>query len=240
MSRAPIQRTILISVDSDYMFTYTNLFDGSDASSLILVDGDRLAWILDSSLEWRTFQIDFGTVNPFHLGTQLSLRGTDFIVSDPVVFPLRYIGNRVIKYSVSLGNGWVDDPDVVPVPTDTVIIDAFYKPNEAISWTDDSESAINLDPLNMTADATDVGGLAQVSWHWNGEEPDTQPFTLDFLDPIPQGWPVTTTYSTNSNGNPTITLFLPPGPAGDVPQFRITTTTLEGDQTTQDGTLVIS
>lgn len=244
-NRHPQNRTIRIHVDGQHKFHYTDLFDGADVSSGIrLIDGDHLAWLLDSSIAPRTFQIDFGLINPFHNGAPISLRGIDFIVSPKVAFPATFAGNRILKYTVSLGNGWVDDPDVVPVPSDVVNprpVDATHPADCHISWVDAStEAAINLDPAAMSADATQSGGLAMVTWQWAPDQPDTKPFTLEFLNPVnpvPDGWPKSPTDSTSVN--PSIILFLPKGLPTATP-FRITTTRKDGNDTTHDGTLLIA
>jgi|GEM_PF-5371983 hypothetical protein len=241
-NRHPKNRTIRIHVDGQHKFHYTDLFDGSDASTGIrLIDGDQLAWVLDSSIESRTFQIDFGLINPFQNGVPISLRGIDFIVSPKVSFPAVFAGNRIVKYSVSLGNGWVDDPDVVPVPSDVVNPRPRGAANPAdclISWLDANEAAIQLDPAPMTANATNSGGYAMVTWAWASKDPE--PFTLEFLAPvypIPDGWPKSPTPSVGAN--PSIISFLPKGLQTATP-FRITTTRKDGNDTSQDGTLLIS
>jgi hypothetical protein len=220
-------------VDSKYHFHYNNLFDGTDASSLVLIRGDRLAWMLDSAITPRTFQVDFDVVNPFKIGTAQSLRGADYIVAPTVDFPFTtYTGNRVIKYSVTLGNGWTDDPDVVPAPNDTVIFGELFNPDGKIFYIDDTESAISLEPPDMTADATGAGGYAKVTWQWRRDQQDVEPFSLKFVSP-PNTWPKNEIDSSSSNGNPTVTLFLPPSMA--VIRFTITTTARDGSEIAYNG-----
>jgi len=141
----------------------------------------------------------------------------------------------------SLGNGWVDDPDVVPVPLDPDFTSAAHPSKGFISWVDPStEMDIQLDPAAMSADATGSGGVAMVTWQWGPDQPDTKPFTLEFLhpvNPVPAGWPKLPTASTNVN--PSIILFLPKGSPTATP-FRITTTKEDGNDTSQDGTLLIA
>ncbi|MGD0773583.1 MAG: hypothetical protein ABSC05_12245 [Candidatus Solibacter sp.] len=237
-NRHPKNRTIRIHVDGQHKFHYTDLFDGSDAAHGIrLIDGDQLAWVLDSSIAPHTFQIDFDLINPFQNGLPISLRGIDFIVSPKVSFPAVFAGNRIVKYTVSLGNGWVDDPDVVPVPSDVVNLRPLDAPSPAdclISWVDANEAAIQLDPAAMSANATNSGGSAMVTWQWASKV--TKPFTLEFLDPIPDGWPKSPTDS--AGVNPSIVLYLPAG-LKTATAFRITTTKKDGNDATQNGTLLI-
>ena len=244
-NRQPKNRTIRIHVDAQHKFHYTDLFDGADAATGVrLIDSDQLAWVLDSSIAPRCFQIDFGLINPFRNGVPFSLRGIDFIVSPKVSFPSTFAGNRILKYTVSLGNGWVDDPDVVPVPSDVVNprpVDVAHPADCSISWMDPAtEAAIKLDPAGMSANATNSGGLAMVTWQWAANQPDTGPFILQFLNPVnpvPDGWPKLPTASTSVN--PSIILYLPTGLQTATP-FRITTTKKDGNDTTQDGTLLMS
>ena len=56
-TRLPEDRTILISVDPYTRdFRYTNQADNSDASTLRVINGDRLIWALDPSITPRTFR----------------------------------------------------------------------------------------------------------------------------------------------------------------------------------------
>jgi hypothetical protein len=240
-NRHPKNRTIRIHVDGQHKFHYTDLFDGSDAAHGIrLIDRDQIAWLLDSSIAPRTFQIDFDLINPFQNGLPISLRGIDLIVSPKVSFPAVFAGNRIVKYTVTLGNGWVDDPDVVPVPSDVVNPRPRGAVNPAdclISWVDANEAAIQLNPAAMSANATNSGGSAMVTWQWTAKQPDPKPFTLEFLAPIPDGWPKSPTDS--STEDPSIILFLPKGLQAAT-AFSITTTKKDGNDTSQDGTLLIS
>jgi hypothetical protein len=240
-SRPPKERVIQISLDYKNQFQYTDILDGKDASVLILIEGDRLTWTLHPIIEPRTFQLDFGVVNPFTLGSAVSLRGRDSIVAPPLKFPFKtYTSNRFLKYTVWLGNGWSDDPDVVPSPGDPVIVTQLFNPSTAIDWVDPTtQSQITLTPPAMTADATGGGGLAQTNWLWQGGAPNPQPFTLQFVAPIPPGWPSTEQDSTVVNGIPSIQLYLPKGLLAAT-AFNVTTTTKDGEDTSAQGTLLIS
>ncbi|MGO9259415.1 MAG: hypothetical protein ACLQU1_24335 [Bryobacteraceae bacterium] len=245
-SRPPKDRVIQISINAQNQFQYTNLSDGSDASVLVLIQGDHLTWVLAPVISPRTFQIDFDVVNPFQLGSPVSLRGRDSIKAPALNFPFNtYAGNRILKYSVSLGNGWTDDPDIVPSPGDPVLTGQLVQPNALITWVDPAtQQQISLNPPNMTADATGGGGIAKVSWAWQGDQPNPEPFTLQFekgIAPgIPSGWPTVLLDSTPLGGIPAIQLFLPKGLL-TATTFTLTTTTGDGNQAPPiQGTLLIS
>jgi len=240
--RDPKNRTILIGVDDERNFYYTDLFDETDAHTLKLINGDMLAWVLDPSISPRTFQIDFGVVNPFHIGVPVSLRGIDYVVSPKVKFRNTYQGNRHLKYTVTLGNGWVDDPDVVPVPEDATLGGLITPPHCDIFWTTPDEIAIDIDPKDLSIQSGGNPPLAEMVWRWRSDQVDIQPFTLEFApDPgqlLPSGWPQGEQES-SGYGHPTIDLFLPPGMATPTP-FRIRTTTPDGMEVQKDGTLLVT
>jgi hypothetical protein len=242
--RAPIDQTILIEVDPHTLkFRYKDE-SGEDARQVRVINGDRLIWVLGSSISDRTFQIDFGKINPYQLGRPFAMRGIDHLVSPEVRFPMDSSYNRFLKYSVSLGTGWRDDPDVVPVPADP-FTDIFRGggPNCDIFWTDVHESAIRLSTPHMEAQATNAPlDRARVFWGWRVGEPDIQSFTLTFNpndpDPaqLPPGWPRS---RESTDDNPRIELYLPKGFEAPRP-FRITTTARDGETIYKDGDLLIS
>ena len=220
--------TILIEVDPDTLtFDYIDLSSDADASNLVLTPGDRVIWALDPSMPERTFQIDFGVNNPFTLGQSISFRGSSLVMSAAISLPSAYSRNRAFEYSVSLANGWHDDPKcmVVPEPPDPHSFSRLVETSTTtgIEWTDDTETAITLVPASSPEDpiiATVAQGAttATVIFQWAADRPDPQPFTVEFLDP-PDGWPTTVI---SDNGSGIIVLALPPGPSTI---FNIETTT---------------
>lgn len=223
--RNPKNFLIKIGLDSKLQFSYREEFSQLDASSLTVIDGDQIAWILDSSIQERTLQIDFGAINPFHIYHKLSLRGMGHAMADrPVKFPLGYPGNRQLKYSVSLGNGLHDDPDVVPVENDAGFAgDLSLQADFKISWTvsDPKYQSLILTPATLSKSAG--GGKAAVTWRWNVDASDpTPPFHLHFISP-PDGWQEDTD---STETNPAITLLLPPG---QQTEFHITTSSGDGE-----------
>ena len=241
--RGPRDRVVQISLDANNQFQYKDLFDGTDASQLVVIQGDRLVWTLNPTLSPQNFQIDFDQVNPFTLGRPVSLRGNGSITAPAFNFPFNtYSGNRILKYMVTLGNGWSDDPDVVPSPGDPVLEGLGLNPSGVITWADPStQNQIVLTPPAMTASSG--GSLAKVTWAWDPSQPNPQPFSLQFEQDtppgIPSGWPTTEQDSEFFNGVPTIQLFLPAG-ANTATTFTVTATTGNGNETSVQGTLLIS
>ncbi len=223
-SRAPKNFTIMISLDAQLNFIYKDLFSGNDASSIAVINGDLISWILDASIPERELQIDFGLINPFKIFTNFTLRGEGQVVTPKVTFPSAYPGNRQLKYTVSLGNGLSDDPDVVPVESQLALVSSLALTGDfKLKWVaaDPPYQTTTLDPLNVTKSAG--GSKASVTWMWSVNAGDpTPPFSLAFTTP-PAGWPATATNSTDVN--PAITLVLPPGVRT---LFTITTTSGDG------------
>ncbi len=181
-------------MDSAHNFHYHDLFSGRDAGSLTVIKDDRIAWVLDSAIDPRTFQIDFGEINPFHIFRPATLRGRDHIVSEKVNFPAGFPGNRVLKYSVSLGNGLRDDPDVTPVESDPgqilhglVVYGLALEPDCKIRWTSVYFVDISLNPPEIVKS---LGGetKANVNWKWDIGSTDPMPeFDVHFPDTVPAG-----------------------------------------------------
>src|ERR1700733_3097781 len=236
---------ILIQVDPyARVFNYIDQDTGNSAQTIVLTNRDRVVWVLDPSLPERTFQITFMALNPFQVGTAINFRGSDFVVSSPVNLPVSYPKNPVFKYSVTLGNGWRDDPlciftpSVVPEPPDKKIKSFFTLPSASntfsVFWTDFNQTAIILVPPPSSTVASSGAGAnkrAQVYWQWDPSQPQPQTLTLAFQGSIPTGWPPTL------NG-PVLTFSFPPGP---MTNFTIYTLTPLQDQTpTVNGSLTVT
>jgi len=230
MARDPRKFKILIGVNSNREFTYKELYSGNDASSLTVVNGDQITWVLDLAIPERAFQLDFDIINPFQLFRTVSLRDHGHIAAETVNFPRGYVGNRQLKYSVTLGNGWHDDPVVVPVENDGGIRGALaLASNVLIQWADLQYMNIVLNPASYTTSSG--GGNIPITWNWNvGPNDPTPPFSLLFTNP-PNGWP-----NTEQDSDPAITLSLP---AGSSP-YTITTMSGVGGQIQKSGTLTIT
>ena len=229
--------TILIKVDPyTRAFSYTELTTNVPAATITLLRGDRVTWALDQSLPERTFQIDFGPLNPFHPGKPISFRGSDFAMSAAVrlskVYPLN--NSSIFKYSVSLANGWTDDPHclVVPEPPDP---HHFRNADQdcSISWTDDSETAIILTPSPNVSLHTGTANSTTMVIGWADGQPDTQPFSLTFTTP-PNGWPS----GTISDGGSGL-IAVPVTPHAAV-TFTIATYAANHSAITANGTLTVT
>ena len=161
------------------------------------------------------------------------------MASPYVSFPIAYIGRRQLKYTVTLGNGWQDDPDVVPSPTDpgsSIAVLAFGPPDPSIgliSWTDATKTAIQLNPAAMTA-TVKAAGLATVTWQWDPTQDSPQPFTLVFDGNPPPPWAGSSSDSTKID--PAIVEFL--GTGSDT--FTIWTHNINGQSVKAIGSLAIT
>lgn len=173
---APVSYLIHVHVDAHGKFTYTA--DGiPDASSLKPRNGDTISWSLRHMGVPVPFQVEFPGFGPFGVGTRV-VRST-FLPTDPltVTVPKYYHGNLVFKYTVTMFNGWSDDPDVEPVPA--VLID---KDTQNIILL--SVSAGGDLVLNSSEQPFDKG---EVEWKWDGQPLDD--FVLTFDEQV-AGWPL--------------------------------------------------
>src|ERR1017187_10024555 len=114
----PTPWKILISADPKTGKLRYRDAKGNDLKRVFPSNGDTIQWKLDTGIQKQPFQISFSEVNPFNVGTSVSYRGNGTALSDIVNFNDNFVGSKVCKYTVTLNNGWFDDPDVVPVPAD--------------------------------------------------------------------------------------------------------------------------
>ena len=231
-NRPPQKFEIEISLDKANNFLYKEHSSGKDATSIVVINDDQITWVLDRAIPERSLQIDFGNLNPFHLYTNVVLRGHGHVTSDPVSFSRTYPFNRQLKYTVTLGNGWSDDPDVVPVENDGGLRKTLAVATDfAIAWTSNQFTAVALTPAELSKSANG-GATALVTWQWNvGANDPTPPFTLVFANPVPPGWPPST------DATPGITLSLAPGPRT---KFTIEAFAGDGSPISVDGYLTIT
>jgi hypothetical protein len=168
---------IQVSVDINGNFAYKA--DGiPDARSIRPHYGDTISWSVKLMGHPVPFQIEFPGFGPFgFLNRAIHSVGNP---TDPikVTLPASYHGNLVMKYTVSLSNGWSDDPEVVPRPSDGKETNALG--NQVILLSVEN-NALVIDKPN----ASFAKGL--VTWQWKDAPQDY--FTLTFASP-PPGWPV--------------------------------------------------
>lgn len=180
---------ININVDP-YTRAFIYTVEGGDGSTINVYNGDRLVWILDHSITSRNFQVDFGKLNPFQIGTAIAFRGVDSVISTQVHLPKNYGGNLVFEYSICLGNGWRDDPNchVSPGPPP----DRLHADEATIylNWTDEAEPNLVLsstapsdddsaDPGDTSVSLQQGNSTAILTWQWHNAD-YTPDFTLTF------------------------------------------------------------
>lgn len=181
---SPTAWLIEVRVSQSGKFTYTAAGSGSDATSLHPHIGDTVSWFVVKEPGIPTaFQIDFPPFNPFGFKNR-SIR-SNFHPTPPlkVSLPPNYHGDLVFKYTVSIDNGWSDDPDVEPELSGGS--DHHVPPSVVLLVPHDDTATFTLVP-----DPTPPFPAGLVTWQWQGDPPDE--FTLSFNSPIPPGWPTTT------------------------------------------------
>jgi len=231
--RPPRNFNIQISLDDKLNFHYNDLFSGDDASNITVIKDDRIVWTLHPSIQERELQIDFGPINPFTFGRPLTMRGLGQVVTQKVLFPSSFSGNRQLKYQVSIGCGFSDDPDVVPVENPNGLnLTLLQNADLEIDWVSASHEAITLNDLNVQKSA--AGGKALVIVRWKANAKPATAFSLLFTSP-PAGWPKPVTHSTVVK--PTITFELPPGAKT---KYTIRTTADNGDEIEVSGYLTVT
>jgi hypothetical protein len=191
-ARKPELYDIRIDVKGDGKFYYT-LPDGSDASTIRPCNKDTVRWSLKVKGRKQPFTIEFPDFGPFGIRNRVARSfGGPTVALTVNVSPL-YTGNLAMKYTVILTNGWSDDPDIVPVPSDEVLGRVISPP---ILLSVDAAGLVITPPLVEIHEGI-------VTWKWNDAvgESNRDDFALDFDSPAP-GWPQTA----NSNGTQQIVL----------------------------------
>jgi hypothetical protein len=172
----PIAYHIRVNAEADGSFKYSA--DGiPDASSLRPHIGDTIKWTATLMGFPTSFQVEFPGFGPFG-GVNQVVRSM-FQTTDPltVTVPSYYHGNLVFKYTVTIANGWSDDPDVEPVPSDGVATDAI---TQVIS--------LSIVGGNLTLDNPNASfSEGEVAWKWAQTPLDD--FSITFDAPVPAGWP---------------------------------------------------
>lgn len=169
-----------VNVDSKGNFQYTA--NGVDAKTIRPRNTDKVSWSVKLGGIPVPFQVEFPGYGPFGIGNRVAR--SLFGATDPltVSVPNYYHGNLVLKYTVTLPNGWSDDPDVVPVLSDG--LDPLSLDTNVVLLSVDLQGNLVLNP----PDASYAKG--EVAWKWAGDPQDD--FTLKFAAPVPAGWPPVT------------------------------------------------
>jgi len=175
---APVAYLIDVNVDVHGNFKYSA--PGiPDASSIRPHNGDTLSWFAKFMGLPVPFQVTFPGFSPFAEGSQ-AVRSM-FGATGPltVAVPSFYHGNLVFKYTVSIANGWSDDPDVEPVPSDGV-------ENTA----DTQAILLSISGGNLVLSNTNATfSKGEVSWKWAAGPSDDFTLTFNGPSPLPSGWP---------------------------------------------------
>jgi hypothetical protein len=176
---APVHHQIDVNADAHGNFTY--LVNGkTDGSSIRPKNGDTVSWSATLMGFPVPFQVEFSGFSPFGPGNLVTRSLFQSTSPLTVNVPPYYHGNLVFKYTVTLANGWSDDPDIIPVPSDGVLPTAADYPN-VISLSIDSSYALALDKPNASY------GVGEVVWQWS-TTPPLDDFSLTFDDKVPTGW----------------------------------------------------
>jgi hypothetical protein len=196
----PILYDIRIEVKGDGNFYYY-LPDGTDASTIRPCNNDTVQWSLKVKGRKQPFTVEFPDYGPFGIRHRVVRSFGGPTVALPVSVSPLYRGNLAMKYIVTLANGWSDDPDIVPVPYDSML------PQDTVM-----NPAIFLSLDNSGLDITSpLAGIyaGEVTWKWEANVHGSDDFDLKF-DAAVAGWPLTA----SSNGTQQIVLNLPTGSSG--------------------------
>ncbi|HTX36843.1 MAG TPA: hypothetical protein VME43_17560 [Bryobacteraceae bacterium] len=178
---APVNYLVKVAVDNNGNFTYTA--NGiSDASSLRPNNGDTISWSATLNHNPVAFQVAFAGFAPFQGGTGVVRATSQPTTPLTVNLPSFYNGNLVFKYTVTIANGWSDDPIVEPVPSDGIFT-LGVNPQVITLSIDSDDLIVNPPDADFTA--------GEVTWQW-APGSLTDDFTLTFDDP-PDGWPLSAT-----------------------------------------------
>jgi hypothetical protein len=92
-----------------------------DATFLPIKNGESVSWLVRHGRRKShvPFQVEFGVFNPLAKKTNTVIRSRGERTPPAVVnLDKSFGGNLIFKYTISTLNGWWQDPDIVPVPSD--------------------------------------------------------------------------------------------------------------------------
>ena len=176
--RIPSAYHIEVNVDFDGNFKYS-ADKIPDASSIRPCNGDTISWSAKLMGTPVPFQVEFPDFGPFVGGRRVVRSMFQPTAPLTVAVPSYYHGNLVFKYTVTIVNGWSDDPDVEPVSSDGV--DRMISASRVISLSIDGAGNLALDKPDESF------SKGEVAWQWAGSQLDD--FSLTFDAAVP-GWPL--------------------------------------------------
>jgi hypothetical protein len=211
--RDPVNYHVQISVNKYGEFNY-KLDKGGEASTIRPFNLDTIQWSLTVKGRPQPFFVEFPDFGPFGIRHRVirSFSGpTQKLTVNVSPF---FRGNLAMKYNVVLTNGWSDDPDVVPMPSDGLAPHVQIV-NSPILLSVDATGLV-ISPPRIPIQA----GI--VTWKWDDgvDESNRDDFDLKF-DPTVPGWPATA----SSNGTQEILINLPAAATVNNP-YTITTENL--------------
>jgi hypothetical protein len=171
--RPPKDFRINVDVTATGTFIYT-LADGTPADSLRVVAGDTVSWCVRLVGSLIPFQIQFPNNGPFGFDRR-SLRSPAGW-TDPMKVVKQNLKIPGCEYTVTLANGWHDDPDIVPVPEDGTF-DAMEYDQVAVTV---AYRSLAVDPDHLPSKEGKT-----IRWLWKDAQDKIR---LTFVNP-PDDWP---------------------------------------------------
>ena len=178
----PVAYKIQVNVDRNGNFTYKA--NGKGASKLPLQLGDTVSWSAKLHGRKTAFQVEFPAIAPFGVGGRVLRSAGKPTPPQTVVLLPHYQGNLVFKYTVTISNGWYDDPVIGPVAGDPLEGQAVIA--QTILLSADKNGVLTItSPLMPLA-------KGPVTWQWDSKSAYTDDFVLTFDKPVVTGWPPVT------------------------------------------------
>jgi hypothetical protein len=177
---APVAYDIRVNVDRYGNFTYKA--NGKDASRLEPRLGDTVSWSARLRGKKTTLQVEFPGIAPFDGGSRVFRSDGKPTHPQKVALLPHYQGNLLFKYTVTISNGWYDDPIIGPVPIDPL-------DNQSIVPQIILLSANANGGLTITSPAMPLSKERPVAWQWDPHSAYTDEFVLTFNLPVVAGWP---------------------------------------------------
>jgi hypothetical protein len=179
----PVDYLIEVNVDRRGNFTYTA--NGQKGASKFQPHlGDTISWVAKLKKRKTDFQVEFPGIAPFAGGVR-AFRSAGRPTSPQTVALLpHYRGNLIFKYTVTVSNGWYDDPVIGPVPADG-LLEGMNAQTILLSADNNGNLTIAAPPMPLPE--------GPVAWQWDPHSAYTDDFVLTFKAPgVPAGWPPVT------------------------------------------------